>query len=649
MKSVIVVLVLLAVLLIAASSYTSIPPGPIGPLGESGVVPFRSEQDFKSYLLEGAAESGYGYSAFATGAMRTFASPEIDVVSEGAQAVPGGVKAGDEPSRVSETTVQVMGIDEPDIVKTDGNTIYFSSYGYGYWRSWEGMPYYSQGETKVVNAFPPEDLELTTKIERQGNLLLHGDVLVIFSGNKIYGYDVSDPASPDETWSIELNGSVVGARLYEDKIYLITRDYINQYRPCPIVPLTRNGVSVEIACARIFHPIDPIDADVTFSAMVLDHASGDVEKAVSFVGSSGSTLLYMSTNAIYVTYTYPGDLVEIFSNFLKENPDLIPSHVIEKIDKLKDYDISSQSKMMELGLILNQYTSSLSRDESLRIQNELSNRMVNYTAKHKREFMRTGISKVSLDLEVLASGSVPGTLLNQFSLDEYDGHLRAAVTVGGSWMFRGESANDVYVLDDDMEIVGSVMDLGLTERIYSVRFIQDKGYVVTFRQIDPFYVLDLSDPANPQLKGELKIPGYSSYLHPITKDKILGVGKEGSYVKISMFDVSSPDNPTEISKYTMTEYWSDILNTHHAFLLDDKHEIFFLPGSKGGYVFSYENDGLELLKAVSDISARRAIYIEDYLYIIGDDEVVVLDENTWEQVNDLEFPGSSNKSPVEVE
>ena len=127
---------------------------------------------------------------------------------------------------------------------------------------------------------------------------------------------------------------------------------------------------------------------------------------------------------------------------------------------------------------------------------------------------------------------------------------------GGFGIIGGltESANDVYVLDKNLKITGQVLDLGLTERIYSVRFIQDKGYVVTFRQIDPFYVLDLSDPENPALKGELKIPGYSSYLHPITKDKILGIGKEGSNVKISLFDVKDPENPSEAAKYTLQEF-----------------------------------------------------------------------------------------------
>jgi len=204
-------------------------------------------------------------------------------------------------------------------------------------------------------------------------------------------------------------------------------------------------------------------------------------------------------------------------------------------------------------------------------------------------------------------------------------------------MGSGESSNDVYVLDNNLNIKGKVQDLGVTERIYSVRFIEDKVYLVTFRQIDPFYVLDLSNPEKPELKGELKIPGYSSYLHPISKDKILGVGQENWQVKISLFDASSAENPRELDKYILNEGWSDISNTHHAFLLDKKHEIFFLPAGQAGYVFSYKNDRLSLVRAVSDISARRAIYLDDYLYIVGDDKITVLNEINWEKVEELQF------------
>ena len=257
---------------------------------------------------------------------------------------------------------------------------------------------------------------------------------------------------------------------------------------------------------------------------------------------------------------------------------------------------------------------------------------------------QTDIVKISLsNFDIKDIGTVPGQLLNQFSLDEYDGNLRVAVTIGAQNQLRWqygidvEDANGVYVLDKNMKTIGEVTDLGLEEKIYSARFIGERGYLVTFKQIDPFFVLDLSDPTDPKVTGELKIPGFSSYLHPINEDTILGIGREGSKVKMSLFDVSDPTNPIEVSKYMLDEYWSEIQNTHHAFLQDSKHSVFFMPGNKGGYIFSYEDNELKMVKAVSGIRARRAVYLDDYLYIIGDNKIVVLAESDWSRVNELEL------------
>jgi len=628
------------------SRFNCCPDRPSVPAG--GVKKFTSEEDFKSYLEE--AELSF-YDFFGLGGgfgmgravfEESLALPVAPLGTDGKSAV---------PERISETTVQVKGIDEPDIVKTDGQDIYFSSTGGYYWRWGWGIdmviPPRIKGETKAIKAFPPADLGVEGKIDNIGNLLLSGDILTILAGDKIYGYDVSNPQSPDKEWTIKLeqNSFINGARLYNDKLYLMTKTRINTVRPCPIKPLAVEGEVLEIKCVDIYHPVVPVPIDVTYNAMVIDPTSGKVEKNVSFVGSSDSSVLYMSTNGIYIAYSYSGDLIGFYSDFFTEEcQDIIPSWLIERLNKLAGYDISNAAKMTEFRILIDQYFSSLDNDEKLRVENELNNRMTYYYKEHKRDLEKTGIVKIGLEsFDITASGNIPGRPLNQFSLDEYQNHLRIAVTVGerffglGPIGGGGESANDVYILDENLKLTGSIKDLGLTEKIYSARFIEDKGYLVTFRQIDPFYVLDLSDPDNPVMKGELKIPGYSSYLHPITKDKILGIGKEGSQVKISLFDVTSPENPSEIAKYTLNEYWSDVLNTHHAFLLDTKHEIFFLPGGKGGYIFSYQGNQLKLTRAVSDIRARRAIYLDDYLYIIGDDQITVLNELDWEEVNELEF------------
>ena len=357
----------------------------------------------------------------------------------------------------------------------------------------------------------------------------------------------------------------------------------------------------------------------------------------------------MSENAIYITYFYNKSSIEFFYGFLSEKcSDLVPNSLVTSLKKLNSYDISDQAKMIEMQVLLEKFYIGLDSDEMLRIENEFSNRMDDYHREHIRELEKTGIVKINLDnFKIDANGEVPGYPLNQFALDEYDGNLRIATTVGertGSfyWIGRGESLNDVYVLDKNLKEKGSVLNLGETERVYSVRFVGEMAYVVTFRQIDPFYVLDLSDPSNPELKGELKIPGYSSYLHPISDDTILGIGKEGSKVKLSLFDVSDPTDPQEVSKYMLDEYWSEAVNNHHAFLLDKKHEVFFIPGGKGAYIFSYDNNELNLTKAISKTGIKRAIYLDDYLYIIGSSEISVINENDWTEVNKLELNDIDN-------
>ena len=642
---------------------------------------FSSEQDFKNYL-ETASKLDAGYGAtFGRQSLVEALPMELSMTAKG---LADGIGGGSAPERISETNVQVIGIDEPDIVKTDGKEIYFSGAQrfYSIMRGNAGsgvsledqkmsmLPYPApQAETKIIKAFPPADLALDGKIDKQGDLLLDKNNLIVFPNNNYYGasqeitgYDVSNPKSPEKKWNIKLDSSasVVASRLHDGKIYLITKNNINTPRPCPFMPLSVDGVELNIRCADIYHPIAPVPIDSTFVAMTLDPNTGKIENTVSFVGSSGTSIIYMSENAIYATYIYNESIAKFFSGFVNENDDVFPSWLSQKVAQLETYDISESSKLQEITQLLEKYTNSLGKDERMKIENEMTNRMNDYYKKHSRDLEKTGIVKIDLaKFEIASIGAVPGHLLNNFAMDEYQGNLRVASTIGSRWgifsgIGSGESVSDVTILDKNLDEIGSVRDLGKTEQIYSVRFIEDKGYVVTFRQTDPFYILDLANPANPKMTGELKIPGYSSYLHPLDATHILGIGMEGSKVKISLFDVSDKNNPLELDKYMLDEYWTEVSNNYHAFLLDSKHGIFFLPGSKGGYVFSYFNasDGLEhspnasnyaksfklkLEKAISQNSVKRAIYLNDYLYIIGEDKITVLNELDWEKVNELDL------------
>ena len=175
-----------------------------------------------------------------------------------------------------------------------------------------------------------------------------------------------------------------------------------------------------------------------------------------------------------------------------------------------------------------------------------------------------------------ASGSVPGRIHNQFSLSEHDGHLRVVTTTGDFWWQDEESSSQVRVLretGDRLVEVGAVGDIGRGERVQSVRFAGAVGYVVTFRQVDPFYTLDLADPENPAIVGELKIPGFSSYLHPISDDLILGVGFDADEStgaitgsKVSLFDVSDLVNPQELAVWVAPDAFNDAGWDHRAFL-----------------------------------------------------------------------------------
>jgi uncharacterized secreted protein with C-terminal beta-propeller domain len=622
---------------------------------------FGSVEEFKEYIGKAKSAAGFygGRGAGGPGIM------EMQVGEAPKSALPAadlGI-----PSRVSETNVQVAGIDEPDMVKTDGKEIYFSvdrpeimplddTVGRGD-EIKSLVPIRETGGTKAIRAYPPTDMEVDNKINKSGDLLLVGKTLIIIpsqryywakDANKIYGFDVTDPKNPKELWDIEMKEavSVVGARLTKGKLYLATKtDIIDENKFCALEPLVVKGKPMRVKCAEIYHPTAIVPVDATYTAMIVNPATGDIEKDATFVGSSDyfSSVVYMSSGALYLTYYYPGDQVKILHSFFAENKNLVPGWFVEKLEKLEEYDISASAKSTEIWNLVERYQSSLSADESMRIENEMENRMADYLKIHRRELDSTGIVKIGAgNLGIETTGIVPGKLLNQFSLDEYKGDLRVATTVGQSffgWGFgsgqAAETANDVYILGDDMKIEGSVVDLGRGERIYSARFIEDKGYVVTFKQVDPFYVLDLSDPMNPAKAGELKIPGYSSYLHPITKDKILGIGQENNKVKVSLFDVSDPAGPTEIAKYNLDEYWSEISQTHHAFLQDAKHEIFFLPGGKGGYIFSYAGNSLTLAKTISETAVKRAIYINDYLYVIGEGSLIVLDERNWEKAGEL--------------
>jgi inhibitor of cysteine peptidase len=648
----VLLLVTLLIVVLVAFYYRFPQESGKGPLGRVGgdfkMAKFSSDEEFNEYLKKSRETSSF------FGA-ELFSLEADDVVGAPSVGMGRGSTGLSETSvdRISQTNVQVGGIDEPDILKNNASTIFFSPSRSGRVDTFFREPLIMPGisieedrliaplppelqrvETKVIKAFPPSEVNKISGINRTGEMLLDGNNLIIFSGNEIVGFDVSDTANPAERWKYAFDNSktssqLVTSRLKDGKIYLVTSTYISG-NPCPM-PVFEGQMSV--SCTDIYYPVEIVSTDSTFTVLRIDPASGEIEDRVSFVGSANSTVVYMSNNSIYITYTYSKSYADIFSGFIFEKGrGVLPDELLVRFATIQGYDISDSSKFQEFFVALERYYSGLGADEKKQIENELENRMKEYGEEYAREFESTGIVKVSLSgLDISESGTVPGKPLNQFALDEYNGDLRIATTVGHSFGLS-ESFSDVYVLNDKLRIRGSVEGLGLTERIFAVRFMADKGYVVTFRQIDPFYTLDLSEPDNPRMVGELKIPGFSAYLHPLDENKILGVGREGANVKLSLFDVSDFANPIEVDNYVVKEFSSEVLNNHRAFLLDARHKLFFVPAGGSGYVFSYEGDRFELKKVVGEINVQRALFINDYLYVVGN-EIVVINESDMTEVN----------------
>ncbi len=233
------------------------------------------------------------------------------------------------------------------------------------------------------------------------------------------------------------------------------------------------------------------------------------------------------------------------------------------------------------------------------------------------------------DVKYLKNASIDGSALNQFSMDEYNGYLRIATT-SGDW---GENlVNQVYVLNENLETEGLLKDIAKGERIKSVRFTGNTAYVVTFVQTDPLFVIDLTDVKAPVILGELKIPGYSAYLHPVGEGLVMGVGLDGTEtgtnggMKISLFDVSDPTKPVECGKFTISGYdsnerqvyvSSEAFYDHKALCWDEENKIMYVPYSKNEHKWAY-SDGANYNKTTAGILALKINEKEKTLKAAGE-------------------------------
>ena len=490
----------------------------------------------------------------------------------------------------SGTNVQVVGVDEPDIVKTDGERIVSLVDGTLKIVDVTGDEAVTVGRLQFDEFWPHE-------------LLLDGDEVIVFgAGGEIampvdsfgesassfesFGptttiakIDISDDPEIESVLTVEgnyLSARAVGstarvaisspplslpflypstpageAAALEANKQIIRESNLSHWMPDYVLE-TANGERVEgqlVDCARVHRPAEFSGFDL-LSILTLDMAGPLTPGDATAVVASGETV-YASGENLYVATNRWSPPVP----FEREFDDFLPD----------DFEDS--------------YTTDL----------------------HK--FSITG----SESAEYLASGEVRGHALNQFAFHEWNGHLFVTTTDGSPWGFREDSESYLTSFEqqgDRLVKAGQVGDMGRGERVFSVRYIADQAYVVTFREVDPLYVVDLADPTDPTVTGELKIPGFSSYLHPLGDGLLLGVGQDATDTgrttgsKVSLFDVSDPTNPQQLSTWTLTGGSSDVEWDHRAFLYWAPEGIAVLPlqsweeGFAGAVVLQVDGNGL---------------------------------------------------------
>ena len=261
----------------------------------------------------------------------------------------------------------------------------------------------------------------------------------------------------------------------------------------------------------------------------------------------------------------------------------------------------------------------------------------------------------------IATQKVEGTLLNQFSMDAYDGTYRLVVTRSGYeqtiWTdgidtYEYEELRDcaLYVLDEKLEPIGSLTELAENEMVQSVRFMGSIAYFVTFRQTDPLFAVDLGDPTQPKILSALKIPGFSAYLHPFGEGRLLGIGYSADEktgvtdgVKLTLFDISDPGDVKVLVTQKVNASYTTVQNNHKAIFTDVQNGLVAFPADNLYFVFRVSDDGIKQRGAIDlgdsywwDGSAR-GVALNDAFYVVTSEAVVVLSFETMQKLKEVKF------------
>ncbi|MEI7452481.1 MAG: beta-propeller domain-containing protein [Candidatus Falkowbacteria bacterium] len=703
--------------------------------GDSKMLKFNNGEELKAFLeanANGGGSMANGNGGIAGGVMiKNSLAPTASAGSvgemvtkdtvTGAPDAPGtGLGGAGTTPNYSATNVQVAGVDEADIVKTDGNYIYVVS----------GQSLF------IVKAYPGEQAEIVSKItfaNQPQDIYINGDSLTVFGyDNRLYAtpmyktfirqnqytffkvFDISDKKNPKQTRNLDFEGNYLDSRQIGDYVYFFVNNYNYYTSADPVLPRVLDGDQVlSDKCAsdktKCFAPniyyFDMPYNSYNFTTIVAvntkkadEPISGDI-----YLMDSGQNS-YVSEKNIYITNTRYLNEYDIETALAREiiYPRLSAGdqNKITRIEAAEDYVLNRYEKQSKVAQIIDRFVTSLSKDDQDKYNAELEQKLRQKYIALAKDMEKTIVYKIAIDngkLEYKTSGEVTGSVLNQFSMDENGDYFRIATTRNQTWSrfpdLNSNSYNNLYVLGADLKIVGSLENLAPNERIFSARFMGNRAYLTTFKQTDPLFAIDLTTPSNPQILGELKVPGFSNYLHPYDENMLIGFGKDAidmgdkgvkvGGLKLSLFDVRDIKNPKVLDEYTVGDVGSDsvALFEHKAFLFSKEKNLLVLPVSlrksagldmwgditfNGAMVWQIKNDKFELQgkidhndgKSVNkvdyfygygyyDSSVKRSLYINDKLYTVSDKFLKINNLSDLKEVKSLELQKTS-KSDFQV-
>jgi len=665
--------------------------------GTQDIKKISSQEELKGILEASALLGGNFYD---DRMFRTTMAVEETMMFDSAESagapVPEASKIESGGSDYSTTNVQVANVDESDYLKNDSKYVYIVS----------------RNTLSIIDAYPAESAKLILKIaldiESQyiQNMFLNGDRLVIFyngqSDEEIipqYDFvprrsyssvthalivDVSDKENPSILKDYSIDGYFKDARMIGDYVYFVTNSNINyQYPRLPVI--MEDSIRIMTPDAFYFDNVEQFSNFNTLTA--IDIFRDTVNSETFLMGYTGA--FYVSEDNFYLTYqqNMPFGFYENSSRdrFFDVVVPLLPNDIQNEIKAIQnDSSINSTAQWMKISELMQKSYNEMNKNDKEKLFERIREALNEYDAKIQEETRKTIIHKISIDedkIEYVAKGSVPGRLLNQFSMDESGDRFRVATTTEYYTQYQGTvRANAVYVLDEQLNIVGGLDQIAPDESIFSSRFIGDRLYLVTFQQIDPFFVIDLSTDT-PKVLGELKIPGFSNYLHPYDEEHIIGIGRDTKEIengrvqqlgiKIALFNVADVNNPKVVDDIVIgdSSTHSEALNNHKAFFFDKTRGVLSIPVSgdaeslngissskmfapdynrwNGFYVFDLNSsDGISLKGTVTHsaddsgyygMGSARTFYIDDVLYTASDEYLKMNFFNNLEEINSIKL------------